>query len=88
MAPELNDASTIPVVGSYVPELQAFGDAIIGFMLANGIPAGTLVILRDGEIVLEHGNGWFDQIRTIPINPGVMRRVASVSKPITLAAIR
>jgi len=88
LAPELNDISPIPVVGAYVPELQAFDDAIVDYMVANGVHAGTLVISKDGEILLEHGYGWFDQERTIPMNPGVMMRVASVSKPITLAAVR
>jgi len=88
LAPELNDVSPIPVVGDFVPELQAFDDAIVDFMVANDIPAGTSVISKDGEIVLEHGYGWFDQARTIPMNPGVMMRVASLTKPITLAAVR
>lgn len=87
LAPELNDESPIPVTGIFVPELQNFDQAIVNFMLENGIGAGTLAISRRGEIVLEHGYGWNDQQHTMPINPGTSMRFASVVKPITKAII-
>lgn len=81
-------AQTPPVQGTPVPELAAFDQAMTSFMATNGIEAGLLAVLKDGVVVLEHGYGWQDEAHTTPLPHDAMMRIASVSKPITAAAIR
>lgn len=80
--------SDLPMTGNAVPELAVFDQAMRDFMVARQITAGTLAIMRDGEIVFERGYGWQDRARTVPMPPDAMLRLASVVKPITAAAIR
>jgi len=58
------------------------------FMSRHDIEAGALGIMRNGDIVFERGFGWKDVQRQVALPPDAMMRLASVSKPITAAAIR
>jgi hypothetical protein len=86
--PDLNQQKVIPVTGEYVDYLYPVDQTIIDFMQSKNIRAATLTIARKGEIVLNHGYGWFEKSQNVPTPPDVMMRIASVSKPITAAAIR
>ena len=58
------------------------------FMEGHGIGAAALAIMKDGRVVYELTMGWKDRERTIPLPSNVMMRIASLTKPITAAAIR
>lgn len=58
------------------------------FMEGQGIGAGALAISKDGRVVYELTMGWQDRERTVPLPSSVMMRIASLTKPITAAAIR
>ena len=58
------------------------------FMEGQGISAATLAIAKDGRVVYELTLGWKDRERTITLPSNVMMRIASLTKPITAAAIR
>ena len=58
------------------------------FMAANDIGASALGVMRDGSIVYNKSFGWKNRNRTKPLPADVMMRVASLTKPITAAAIR
>lgn len=51
-------------------------------------PGATLAIARFGTIVYERGYGWANEDRTEPMRPDAMLRIASVSKPLTVGAVR
>jgi N-acyl-D-amino-acid deacylase len=71
-----------------VPTLVAFDKVMQDFMDTNGISAGQLAIMRNGVVIFDRSYGWQDKDRTRPLLLGAPMRVASVSKPITAAAIR
>jgi len=81
-------AGGLPVTGMPIPELQQFDDYMVQFMNDNGIPAGLLAIMRDGEVIYQRGFGWHDEAQTIPIRSDAIMRIASITKPFTATAIR
>ena len=81
-------AQSMPISGKAIDSLKAFDDAMVAFMAERDITAGTLAISRNGKIIYERGYGWRDQARTQPVEPDAVMRLASVSKPITAAAIK
>ena len=58
------------------------------FMTEQNIGAGVLGVMWKGEIIYNKPFGWMDKSHTIGIRHDVMMRVASLTKPITAAAIR
>lgn len=77
-----------PITGCEVPHLAPVDDLMFAFMCSRGIPGATLAVSRDGVVVYERGFGFSDQALTQPMPPDAMMRIASVSKPMTAAAIR
>ena len=68
---------------------EAVFDSLMSqFTEQYGIGAAALGIMRDGDIVYEGAIGFMDPQRQVPIAHNVMMRLASVSKPITAAAVR
>lgn len=86
-APSLVRAQ-LPITGVAVPELSRVDQTMVDFMGANGIESGLLGIMYQGEVVYHRGFGWQDRAKTIPMPPNGMMRLASVTKPITAAAVR
>jgi CubicO group peptidase (beta-lactamase class C family) len=78
----------LPMTGKAVAELAAFDDAIQKFMHQRNIQTATLTLMQRGKIVLERGYGWLDEERTHLCGPQTPMRIASISKPVTLAALR
>lgn len=78
----------MPIVGRPAPELGKLDEAILEFMKENDISAGSLSVMKNGQILMHHTYGWQDKRRTEPIREDAMFRVASVTKPFTAAAIR
>lgn|GEM_PF-818068 len=70
------------------PAARALDGAMTTYMKSNGISAGILGVMKDGEVIYEHSYGWKDQAHTEPIGPNAVMRIASVTKPFTAAAIR
>lgn len=83
-----NNNNTLPISGVAVPSLSAFDNAMVNFMTARNIQAGTLAVSRKGTLLLERGYGWQDRTRQRTIAPNTFMRIASVDKPLTAAAIK
>lgn len=83
-----NSSPTLPISGVAVPALGAFDEAMINFMTARNIQAGTLAISRKGTLLLARGYGWQDRAQQRIISPSTLMRIASVDKPLTGAAIK
>ena len=85
--PESSSAS-IPVTGFSDPALEAFDAIILNRMREHDLPGAVFGLKRDGEILVERGYGWRDEARTEPLPHDALLRIASISKPITVAAVR
>ena len=77
-----------PVSGEPAPEFAALDKAILEFMELDRATAGVVAVSYNGRLLFSHGYGWTDKERTKPTPPDAMLRVASVSKPITAAAVK
>lgn len=76
------------MTGCPIPELAAVDAAVTDLMCDNGIEAGVVAVSRNGVVVYARGFGWANATRGIATPPDAMMRIASVSKPITAAAVR
>ncbi|MCH2466159.1 MAG: beta-lactamase family protein [Gemmatimonadetes bacterium] len=80
--------TSAPTTTELCPNFEHF-DSIMGqFMSAREIHAGALGVMKDSRIVYDKSFGWKDEAQQTTLLPGVMMRLASVTKPITGAAIR
>lgn len=87
-APQAPAEPCLPVSGCDVPQLAALDAAMLDYMCEHDIPGGVLGVMRNGKVVLERGYGWKDAARTTPMPPTALLRIASVTKPVTAAAVR
>lgn len=86
---QAQDSTTteLPQTGIPIPELQVFDKVILSIMREHQIPGASLAIVHQGRLVLAHGYGYADTTADIPVRPYHRFRIASVTKPITSAAI-
>ena len=87
-ATDVRSVKGIPVTGSYSEPLAVIDDAMVKFMKLHQIPAATVAIMKDGQIVFRHGYGYSDRNQSIPTAPDTLMRIASITKPFTAAAVR
>jgi len=73
--------------GHWFSELASFDDAMRNFMQARSISGATLAVTRRGRLVLARGYTYRHDDRDIVVQPVSLFRVASLSKPITAAAL-
>ena len=75
--------------GLEFPELASFDEALRYFMEPLGIPGGSLAVTRNGRLVL--ARGYTDESVSddddLITEPTSLFRIASISKPITAAAV-
>ncbi len=82
------EPEAIPVTTMQADEnLKPFDDEMLAFMRARHIPGGALAVSRGGRLVLARGYGWADKEAQVAVAPDALFRIASVSKPITSAAV-
>jgi CubicO group peptidase (beta-lactamase class C family) len=77
----------VGITGIAVPDLKAVDDQTVSLMRKWGIPGGAVAVVKDGRLVLAHGYGWADRDARKAVQPDSLFRIASVTKPITAAAI-
>jgi len=80
-------ADSIPVTGLASPGMASYDQIITALMRQYHIPGGAVAVVRDGKLVFAHGYGWADVENAVKTEPDALFRVASLSKPITAAAI-
>ena len=76
-----------PITGAAVPGLGPFEQSVRDMMRTYGIPGGAVALARDGKLIYARGFGYADLENKAPVPPDALFRIASVSKPITSAAI-
>jgi len=79
---------SIPVTGFSDPALEVFDTVILEALREHDLPGAVFGLMKDGEILVQRGYGWCDEARTKPMPHDAMLRIASVSKHITIAAVR
>ncbi len=77
----------IPISGAFVAGMESYDQAIRDFMKKFSIPGGAVAVMRDGKLIYARGFGYADLENKTPVQPDALFRLASVSKPITSAAI-
>lgn len=77
----------IPISGAAVPGMESYDQSIRDLMRKYAIPGGAVAVLRDGKLIYARGFGYADVENKTPVQPDALFRIASVSKPITAAAI-
>lgn len=79
--------TAIPITGTAVPELASFDRVVTDLMRKWGIPGGSIAVVKDGRLVLARGYGYADVETKESVAPDALFRIASVSKPVTAAAV-
>ncbi len=77
----------MPISGAAVPGMGSYDQTITDFMRKHAIPGGAVAVMRDGKLIYARGFGYADVENKTPVQPDALFRIASVSKPITSAAI-
>jgi CubicO group peptidase (beta-lactamase class C family) len=74
------------VTGHGLPGLGDFESTVMGFMEERAITCGSLAVTRNGRLVLARGYTW-RAVNLPDTRPTSLFRTASVTKPITAAAV-
>jgi N-acyl-D-amino-acid deacylase len=77
----------IPVTGRQDPDLASFDRMMLSVMRECRPPGGALAVTRNGRLVYARGFGYADVENRRAVRPESLFRIASVSKPITAAAV-
>ena len=77
----------IPISGAAVPGMASYDQVIADLMRKHAIPGAVVAVMRDGRLIYARGFGYADVENKTPVQPDALFRIASVSKPITSAAI-
>jgi CubicO group peptidase (beta-lactamase class C family) len=77
----------ISVSGPADPQLAAFDELMVAFVRQHDVPGAALAVSRDGKLIYARGFGDADRERGLAMQPRSLFRIASISKPITAAAI-
>jgi CubicO group peptidase (beta-lactamase class C family) len=73
--------------GLRVPGMASYDRRIPELMAHWGIPGGAVAVVKDGRLVYARGYGMADADAGEAVEPAALFRIASVSKPITAAAV-
>src|SRR5829696_1275357 len=76
-----------PITGAAVAGMGSFDLSVRNLMQKYNIPGGAIAVVRDGKLFYARGFGYADVENKTPVQPDALFRIASVSKPITSAAI-
>ena len=84
---ERPDGDDLPVTGKADPDLASFDRLMTDFVTKYHLPGAALAVARDGRLVYARGFGYADRDKKEPVEPNALFRIASVTKPLTSAAI-
>lgn len=74
-------------IGMPIPQLAHVDVAVADFMQQWNLPGGSVAIVKDGRLVYARGFGLANREANELVQPHHLFRIASVSKPVTSAAI-
>ena len=87
--PETYWTAAVAVVssGKTAPQLKPLDDLMSSFLLEHNLPGGSLAVSKNSQLVYSRGFGYADVGKKETVQPQSLFRIASISKPITAAAI-
>lgn len=77
----------VPATGETDRALASLDRFMAAFVTLYDIPGAALAVVRNGCLVYARGFGFADRDAREPVQPHTLFRVASISKPITAAAV-
>src|SRR5262245_3909226 len=77
----------IPVTGDARPTLDAIDKLMLQMLDESSAPGAAIAIAKDGRLVYARGFGYCEPEKKSPVQPTSLFRTASVTKPITVAAV-
>ncbi len=80
-------AQAPPITGKAVTGMRSYDDTVAALMARYHVPGGAVAVMKNGRLVYARGFGWAEAEHRIPAAPDALFRIASVSKPITSAAV-
>lgn len=80
-------AVAIPSTGTPVPGMASYDQFVTSFMTRYRIPGGAIAVVRNGKLVFARGYGYANTATGELVQPDSAFRIASLTKPITSAAI-
>ncbi len=85
-------STSVPAAGGTTEDtrphdLAALTHLMERFMSRHLVPGAALAVTKNGRLVYAEGFGYGNQEATVPATPTSLFRIASVSKPLTAAAI-
>lgn len=85
--PTASAPASFPISGNAVPGMASVDQVISTLMTRWSIPGGAVAIVKDGRLVYARGFGYADAQAREPAAPDALFRIASLSKPVTAAAV-
>ena len=80
-------AADLPVTGPADANLAPFDDLLAKLVADHELPGAAAAVTRAGRLVYARGFGFADAAKKVAVRPDAPFRIASVSKPVTAAAI-
>lgn len=85
--PATADITAFAGSGTRQPGMESYDEIIPRLMAKWDIPGGAVAVVKDGKLLFARGYGYADTQTHEPVEADALFRIASVSKPITSAAI-
>lgn len=79
--------SSAPVTGKERAELAPFDELMTSFIAEHKVPGAALAVSRQQRLLYARGFGYANVEQKTPVDPDMLFRIASVSKPLTAVAI-
>ena len=73
------------MTGEGRPGLGGFDEMMTALLQRTGAPGAALAVTKNGRLVYARGFGFAEEGK--PVEPDALFRIASISKPITAAAV-
>ncbi len=73
--------------GSALPGLGSFDELMTALIKKWDVPGAGLAVAHQGKLVLVRGYGLASRERSVPVEPGSLFRLASLSKTVTAVAV-
>jgi N-acyl-D-amino-acid deacylase len=80
-------SAEVPVTGPADSHLAPFDKLLTDFITEHKLPGASVAVTRGGKLVYARGFGFADIEAKHPVHPDSLFRLASISKPITSAAV-
>jgi CubicO group peptidase (beta-lactamase class C family) len=82
-----SSTAKIETTGRANPQLVSFYRLLVRFLNERELPGASLAVARHGRVVYARGYGYADRETKEPVQPNSLFRIASISKPLTAAAV-